>query len=288
VGIAWMAFPLAAWALVLIFRPGQAPAKRFVLFLIGSGFVLTLAVELIVLVGDIGRMNTVFKFYLQAWSMLSISAAFAFIMVFPRRSEWSGWLTTTWQIVVSVLVFCAALFPLLAGADKIRDRISTEAPHTLDGAAYMSSSYFNDNGVNIDLSQDYEGIQWMQRNVKGSPVIVEANTVEYRWGSRYTIYTGLPGVVGWNWHQRQQRAAVPSSEVTDRVEEIKKFYETTDLEETQAFLQKYNVHYIVVGQLENLYYPGPGLLKFVTNSGTMWEPVFQNETTTIYRVKKES
>jgi uncharacterized membrane protein len=245
-----MAFPLAAWALVLIFRPGQAPAKRFVLFLIGSGFVLTLAVELIVLVGDIGRMNTVFKFYLQDWSMLSISAAFAFIMVFPRRSEWSGWLTTTWQIVVSVLVFCAALFPLLAGADKIRDRISTEAPHTLDGAAYMSSSYFNDNGVNIDLSQDYEGIQWMQRNVKGSPVIVEANTVEYRWGSRYTIYTGLPGVVGWNWHQRQQRAAVPSSEVTDRVEEIKKFYETTDLEETQAFLQKYNVHYIVVGQLE--------------------------------------
>ncbi len=288
VGIAWMAFPLAAWALALIFRPGQAPAKRFVLFLIGSGFVLTLAVELIVLVGDIGRMNTVFKFYLQAWSMLSISAAFAFIMVFPRRPEWSGWVNTTWQIVVSVLVFCAALFPVIAGADKIRDRISPVAPHTLDGTAYMATSVFSDNAVNIDLSQDYEGIRWMQQNVKGSPVIVEANTVEYRWGSRYTIYTGLPGVVGWNWHQRQQRAAVPSSEVTDRVEEIKKFYETTDLDETRAFLQKYNVHYIVVGQLENLYYPGPGLLKFLANSGTMWEPVFQNETTTIYRVKKES
>jgi YYY domain-containing protein len=288
VGIAWMAFPMAAWALVLIFRTGQAPAKRFILFLIGSGFILTLAVELIVLVGDIGRMNTVFKFYLQAWTMLSISAAFAFIMVFPRRSEWPNWLNNTWKVVVSVLIFCAALFPLLAGTDKIRDRMSTIAPHTLDGAAYMATAFYSDGGVNVDLSQDYEGIQWMQKNVKGSPVILEANTVEYRWGSRYTIYTGLPGVVGWSWHQRQQRAVVPSSAVTDRVEEIKKFYETTDLEEAQAFLKKYNVSYMVVGQLENLYYPGAGLVKFLENSGKLWDPVFQNETTTIYQVRKEA
>jgi YYY domain-containing protein len=288
VGIAWMAFPLAAWALALIFRPGQAPAKRFILFLIGSGFMLTLVVELIVLVGDIGRMNTVFKFYLQAWTMLSLSGAFAFIMVFPRRSEWPGWLNNTWQVVVSILIFCTALFPLLAGTDKIRDRISATAPHTLDGAAYMATSVFNDNGVIIDLNQDYEGIQWMQKNIKDSPLIVEANTVEYRWGSRYTIYTGLPGVVGWNWHQRQQRAAVPSTIVTDRVDEIKKFYETTDLDQAKAFIAKYNVSYMVVGQLENLYYPGPGLLKFLENSGKLWDPVFQNDTTTIYQVRKEA
>ena len=54
----------------------------------------------------------------------------------------------------------------------------------------------------------------------GSPVIVEANTPEYRWGNRFTIYTGLPGVVGWNWHQRQQRAVVPSEWVTERIDEI--------------------------------------------------------------------
>jgi len=151
----------------------------------------------------------------------------------------------------------------------------------------MATSVFNDNGVNIDLSQDYEGIQWMQQNVKGSPVIVEANTVEYRWGSRYTIYTGLPGVVGWNWHQRQQRAVVPSTTVTDRVDEIKKFYETTSLEETQAFLKKYNVSYMIVGQLENLYYPGFGLDKFIENAGKLWDVVYQNETTTIYQVRKD-
>ena len=40
------------------------------LFLVGTGLTLTLMVELIVLVGDIGRMNTVFKFYLQVWTLL--------------------------------------------------------------------------------------------------------------------------------------------------------------------------------------------------------------------------
>ncbi len=32
-------------------------------------------VEILVLVGDVGRMNTVFKFYLQVWTFFSISAA---------------------------------------------------------------------------------------------------------------------------------------------------------------------------------------------------------------------
>jgi YYY domain-containing protein len=287
VGIAWMAFPLAAWAGILLFRTGQPAVKRFVLFLIGTALVLTLAVELIVLVGDIGRMNTVFKFYLQAWTLLAISSAFAFIVVFPRRIEWPNWLNTSWQVVVSVLIFCAALFPLLATTDKINDRISPTAPHTLDGAAYMKSAVYNDGGVDINLNEDYEAIQWMLQNVKGSPVIVEANTVEYRWGSRFTIYTGLPGVVGWNWHQRQQRSVVSSEVVTNRVEEIKQFYLTTDREEARKFLQKYNVHYVIVGQLENLYYSGSGLNKFPTLNGDLWSEVYHKGNTIIYKVNVE-
>ena len=57
--IAWLVLPLMVWAGVLILRPGQSDARRFVLFLVGTALALTLMVELVVLVGDIGRMNTV-------------------------------------------------------------------------------------------------------------------------------------------------------------------------------------------------------------------------------------
>ena len=49
--------------------------------------------------------------------------------------------------------------------------------------------------------------RWMQDNVKGSPVIAHALSagIQYEWFNRFSIYTGLPDVVGWEWHQEQQR-----------------------------------------------------------------------------------
>ena len=285
VNIAWLTLPMAGWAAVLIIRPRQSIAKRVVLFMIGTALVLTLVVELIVVRGDIGRMNIVFKFYLQAWIMLSISASAGLIWLYPSvLREWlPGW-RSGWRIALAILVGSAALFPLLAGIDKIRDRMSPIAPHTLDGMAYMAYSHYNENGVDIDLSQDYQAIIWMQENVDGSPVIVEANTPEYRWGSRFTIYTGLPGVVGWNWHQRQQRAIVPSEWVTDRVKEIEMFYNSSDRQEVYKFISKYNVCYIIVGELEKAVYQGAGLEKFSAWDGDLWRKVYDQDETVIYEV----
>jgi len=94
----------------------------------------------------------------------------------------------------------------------------------------------------------------MQDNVQGSPVIVEANTPEYRWGSRFTIYTGLPGVLGWNWHQRQQRAIGGDQVVTERALAINDFYLTRSTDEAMTFLKRYEVSYVIVGQLERTYF----------------------------------
>ncbi|HEY9086798.1 MAG TPA: DUF2298 domain-containing protein, partial [Anaerolineaceae bacterium] len=285
VKIAWLALPLAAWAAVLILRPNQPDQKRFVLFMIGTALVLTLAVEVIVLVGDIGRMNTVFKFYLQAWTLLSLSAAAGLLWLLPAvRSAWHPSWRGAWQGALAVLVFSAALFPLLAGLDKVKDRMSDAAPHTLDGMAYMPYSVYYENDHELKLLEDYQAIRWMQENVTGSPVIVEANVSEYRWGSRFTIYTGLPGVVGWNWHQRQQRAVTPSEWVTQRVDAIGQFYETTDRQQARDFLRMYHVRYIIVGQLEHALYGTAGIDKFVQWNGTLWNQVYQNGSTAIYEV----
>lgn len=288
VKIAILALPLAAWAAVLIFRPGQPDEKRAVLFMVGTALTLTLLVEVTTLRGDIGRMNWVFKFYLQAWTLLSLSAAAGLIWLFPAVAmEWRPNLQKVWQVFLVLLVFGAFLFPLLGGMDKIRDRMTNQAPHTLDGMAYMAYSEYDQEGKQLELIEDYRAIRWMQENVKGSPVIVEANTPEYRWGSRFTIYTGLPGVLGWNWHQRQQRAVVPSEWVTDRVKEIGDFYSLTDKAMVVDFLQKYQVKYIVVGQLERAVYPSYGLAKFKEWDGTFWKQVYQDGQTAIYEVIEE-
>jgi uncharacterized membrane protein len=241
-------------------------------------------VEVIVLVGDIGRMNTVFKFYLQVWTMFSISAAASFGWLLIASAQWLRSWRTAWQVGVILLVFSAGLYPLLGGLAKVKDRMSLEAPYTLDGMEYMRYSYYDDVGVKMDLSQDYRAIQWLQENVSGSPVIIEGNMVEYHWGSRYTIYTGLPNVIGWNWHQRQQRARAPEYLIPERLNDVSEFYLTPSIDRVQSILDKYDIEYVVLGQLERALYPGAGLEKFEQYEGSLWNEVYRDGETAIYQV----
>jgi hypothetical protein len=168
--------------------------------------------------------------------------------------RWAAAWRRAWVALLVLLVWGAALYPLTAAPAKIRDRWAAEAPHTLDGMAFMPFPTYADLGREASLAEDFRAIRWMQDHVKGSPVIVEANTPEYRWGSRFTIYTGLPGVLGWNWHQRQQRAVGGDQVVTERALAIVDFYMTRSPEEARAFLERYDVSYVIVGQLERIYF----------------------------------
>jgi YYY domain-containing protein len=285
VSIAWLVLPLLIWVCVLIFRPGMSEAKRTVLVFVAAGISLTVMVEVIVLVGDIGRMNTVFKFYFQVWTLLALSAAAAFGWTLKEIRRWlPGW-RTLWQTIVILLVASAALYPLLGGTAKIKDRMADGVPLTLDGMAFMNYAEYDDLGTQMDLSQDYRAIRWLQENVIGSPVIIEGNMVEYHWGTRNTIYTGLPNVIGWNWHQRQQRALAPEEMIPGRITDVSEFYITTEPDRAKSIIDKYGVKYVIVGQLERALYPGPGLLKFDSFDGVLWQEVFRTEDTTIYHVK---
>ena len=285
VKIAWMAGLLGAWVLILMLRPGLPDAKRLVLFMTGTALMLTLFVELFVLVGDIGRMNTVFKFYFQAWTLFGLCAAAALVWLIPAvTTRWRESVSSIWQVVLAVLLFSAALYPITAATDKIRDRMSSETTLTLNGLDFMATSRYYDQSMEMDLSQDYDAILWLQQNVKGSPVIVETNTVEYRWGNRFTIYTGLPGVLGWNWHQRQQRGFIDLNGISNRLNDISSFYLTTDIQTALSFIKSYNVSYIILGQMEKAYYPGVGLDKFEQYEGKYWKEVFREQDTVVYEV----
>ncbi|HEX2981162.1 MAG TPA: DUF2298 domain-containing protein, partial [Anaerolineaceae bacterium] len=281
----WLIVILGLWASVLLFRPGMPDRKRLVLFLFGTGLVITLFVEFMALRGDPGRQNVIFKFYFQVWTLFALVAAAGLGWLVEAAARWRPRIAFSWQIALTLLVTSAALFPLMGGLDKIRDRMAPTAPHSLDGMAYMQVAEYTDDWGAMQLSQDYAAIRWLQENVIGSPVIVEANLRNlYRWGSRMTVYTGLPGVVGWEWHEQQQRAVLTDPWVSNRVFEVGSFYQTTDVEAAKAFLQKYNVEYIIFGQQERGLYPGAGMDKFEQYDGVYWREVYNQGDTVIYQV----
>ena len=120
----------------------------------------------------------------------------------------------------------------------------------------------------------------------GSPVIVEANTPEYRhWGTRFTIYTGLPGVVGWNWHERQQRTITPDTWVYERIDEVNSFYQTEPTWQSRRIPQTLQraVHH---RRPDGARWYGRGrLAKFEQQNGKLWDKVYHEGETVIYKVR---
>ncbi len=258
-----IAVPLFTLALVLALGRDIPPARRLALLVIALAFAITIGVEVVRQKDDIGRMNTVFKFYVQAWVLFGIGSAFGLASWLPRAGKWSNGARRLAGALVLVLFACAALYPPLAARAKVLDRFSAQdQPHTLDGMAYMNDAVYFDNNQDLLIPDDKLAIDWMLQNVQGSPVILEGNTPGYRWGNRFAIYTGLPAVMGWDWHERQQRSVVPGTVIDRRLNHVKEMYDTGDVARAEHLLDYYDVRYIVVGQLERAYYSPEGLAKF--------------------------
>lgn len=291
--IAPVVLTLIVTAGLLGLRRELPPARRIVLILIAAALGLTLAVEIVVLDGDVGRMNTVFKFYMQVWILLSVVGGVTAVWLWPSLPRRGNVTRLLWQTTLGLLLCAAFLYPVLATQAKWNVRMNKDAPHTLDGMAFMqTTSYADTNNSTIPLVYDYEAIQWMYRNIDGSPVIVEGHShsnggfSEYRSiTSRVAMYTGLPAVVGWDWHQRQQRATVPGWLVSNRVSEVNAFYNTTNMQQALNFLRKYEVQYVYAGQLEWVYYSPEGMNKFdeMVQLGYLQE-VHRNKGVSVYRV----
>ena len=141
-----------------------------------------------------------------------------------------------------------------------------------------------ENDTPMVLQSDYDAIQWLRNNVKGSPTILEAQTDQYRWGSRISVYTGLPTVLGWPWHQEQQRRDYAYT-VRERANDISLAFSTPDSRQKLKIIDKYSIKYIIVGQLEKILYPTQGIegFQFMLDQGTL-EISYSDHETTIYQV----
>lgn len=311
-----LAAGLLLMAALLLFSRRPDPRRQLLLSLIGLGLLLTAMVELVVLKGDISRMNTVFKFYLQVWVMWAVASAGALPQLarrfhaqrrtkdarqtidVPEGAAWTpaiarqyenrgrgqpAGLGQYWWFAFGLLLAGCLLYPLTATPVRMSDRFENSTSVTLDGTSYMQTSVYMDDSRPVTLEWDREATEWLKQNVSGIPTILEANTPLYRWGSRVSIYTGFPDVIGWDWHQKQQRSVLPGQLIDQRIADVATIYNTTDVNQAVELLHQYHVGFVYLGQLERLYYDANGLDKF-TAPNPAWDLVYQNSQVQIYQV----
>lgn len=296
--VALVVVPTIVWIIALFFRKGQSRTMQYVLVLVGFALALTLGVEVVVIGGDIGRQNTVFKFYMQVWLLFSVVGGAAFAWLLQSSSMWSFRARTVWYGITSMLFIIAALYPIVATRARSLDRMAPPFGITLDGMAYMQyAQYFDANHstgeqIWIDLSGDYGMIRWLQENVEGTPYIMEGrnDASEYTWTGRISIYTGLPSVIGWSNHQRQQRTLFQMHTVVNqRSANVSAFYDSPDIDFAVEMLRYYDISYVIVGTMERAQGTEEGLAKFDTmvDMGIL-EVVYEEGESVIYRVNRDA
>jgi YYY domain-containing protein len=243
--------------------PVFSPTVLFVLLMAFTALLLTFSVEFVYLRDLFGtRMNTIFKFYFQAWVLLAVSSAFCVYYVAGRGRL--GWTRSLWLAGFEVLFLAGLVYPLAAGYTKAG---GFQVEPTLDGTAYVADH-------NPD---DYAAIRWLNENVEGTPVILEATGGSYTYYARVSSQTGLPTLLGWDFHEVQWRGT--GEEGNQRKPDIEKIYGSLDAQAALTLMDKYGVKYVYVGPLERSHYPPAALDKFAY----IMDMVYQQGAVTIYK-----
>jgi uncharacterized membrane protein len=191
-----------------------------------------------------------------------------------------------WWTVFGVLVFIGLLYPITATNSKVSDRFTLGSPSGLNGMDFLRNAIYTDK-VEIPLQYDYQAFQWLRGTIQGSPVVLEGNAPLYRWASRVSVFTGLPTVIGWDWHQKQQRSIVDGAIIDQRIATVRTIYDTLDPNVALKEMKRFNVAYVYVGDVEREYYDPQGLAKFdkMANAGQL-SIAYQNDRVKIYKVNQ--
>jgi len=213
------------------------------------------------------RANTMFKMVYQAFILLSIFSAYSLVkMLFTSKIRKYKILSLPYLLLAGILVSFVVLYPFF-GISSFYDDLKTY--RGLDGTAYLKTEY----------PTDYEAIEWLNTNIKGQPIVLEAQGDSYTDFARVSVNTGLPTVLGWSVHEWLWRGSYDI--VVPRITDVKILYESNDLIVTKRLIKKYNISYVFIGSLEKQKYPSLDANKFEK----LGKVVFQKGDTLIIKIK---
>ena len=262
----------ASLAMSIVNKSRVKPRVRpFVLLLLFTGCLLTLAPEFLFLRDSFGaRMNTIFKFYYQAWMLWSIVASYGIwrVSYYARSGVAVLYGTFVYVVLCSGLIY--SVFSLwsktqgFSGATIVGDnRI-----FTLDGTAYLQEAN----------KSDYDAIKWINHFLYDDGVIAEAIGGSYSEYARISTHTGLTTVLGWPGHELQWRGGY--DEIDGRESAIETLYSTKDWLVASDIMSRYAIKYVYLGRLERRDYPAHGFAKFENHMNK----IYTNETVDIYEL----
>lgn len=261
-------FFVISFLLFLRFKKAYKPTKGdiFIAFLVIVSTLLIIIPEFIY-VKDIYpahyRANTMFKLTYEAFIMLSIACGYIIVKLLANLNN-KKFLILFFipTLILLYLVFSYPVFAINSYYDNLKDYKG------IDGTQYLKTTQ----------KQDYDLINWINKNINNQPVILEAVGDSYTDFARISANTGLPTVLGWPVHEWLWRGTYEV--VGPRVEEVKIFYTTKDIKNAKEIIKKYNVSYFVVSKLEKQKYPDLN----EENIKNLGKIVYQNSEARLYKI----
>lgn len=226
-------------------------AELFLLILGLCAIGLVLLPEVVYVVdiysGDYKRANTMFKLTYQAFILFGIcmGTIIARYLFLPKNGkQFAAGAIILFLLTVNLGYYktsCESWFG---------DYTDPEGYETLDAGAYIYEVH----------PDDAEAIEWINENIEGRPVILEANGDSYTTYNRVSVLTGCPTILGWHTHEWLWKDDVEA--VNARAEEVKTIYTCNNAATAKELLEKYDVEYIYVGGLEREKYISEHVLDY--------------------------
>ncbi|HRQ22256.1 MAG TPA: DUF2298 domain-containing protein [Anaerolineales bacterium] len=238
--------------------------SAFVLLLLTFGALLVLAPEFVYLRDQFGyRINTVFKFYYQAWILFSLVASFGVATLLQNLNFKAN---VAFRIVIGLVIFVGLLYPAFGLLTKTNNFKPTYGFHLNDFDRFQREN-----------PDDAAAIQFLLSAPDG--IVAEAIGDGYSAYGRVSMYTGLQTVLGWPGHEAQWRGSYAPQ--GSRSDDIQKLYSTSRWDEAQDIIERYDIRYIFIGSLERV-----SMRVNEEKFNLFLKPVFQDGNTVIYEVPK--